>query len=230
MDDQHGRAADLCERLRRYDTPTISNAIESFGVRDRTEGFASSAIRCEFPELGPLVGYAVTCTVDSTTGGPQRPTRLPDLIDALAGAERPSVIVCQYVGSDRVRGCFLGDMSATLYKRLGAVGAITDMPNRDLPSIQRRAEGFHVFGAGSVASHGNGAVIDVGIPVMVGGLRVRPGDLIHADVNGVISIPLAIADRIADAAEAVWATEQDVFDLMADPAAPLDEIRKQFTH
>lgn len=230
MDDRHDRAADRCERLRRYDTPTISNAIESFAVRDRTEGFASSAIRCEFPELGPLAGYAVTCTVDSTTGGPQRPTRLPDLIDTLAAAGGPSVIVCQYVGSDRVRGCFLGDMSAALYRRLGAVGAITDMPNRDLPSIQRRAPGFHVFGAGTVASHGNGAVIDVGIPVTVGGLRVRPGDLIHADANGVVSIPLAIADQVAEAAERVWAVEQAVFDLMADPAVPLDEIKRRFTH
>jgi regulator of RNase E activity RraA len=230
MEDQDDPTAALCARLRRYDTPTVSNAIESFGVRDRTDGYASSAIRCEFPDLGPLVGYAVTCTIDSTTGGPQRPTRLLDLIDTLARAGSPSVIVCQYVGSDRERGCFLGDMSAALYRRLGAVGVITDMPNRDLPSIQRRAPGFHVFGAGTVASHGNGAVIDVGTPVVVAGLRVRPGDLVHADANGVISIPLAIASEIAEAAERVWENEQTVFDKILDPASPLEEIKRAFTH
>lgn len=230
MDDGVDRSPDLCAALRRFDTPTVSNAIESFGVRDRTDGFASSEIRCEFPELGALAGYAVTCTVDSTTGGPQRPSRLTEMIDMLVTGPKPAVIVCQYVGSDRVRGCFLGDMSAALYLRVGAVGAITDMPNRDLPLIQRRAPGFHVFGAGSVASHGNGAVIDVGVPVTIGGLRVRPGDLIHADANGIVTVPLAIAHQVAEAAERVWAGEQEVFDLIADPAVPLDEVKRRFTH
>jgi regulator of RNase E activity RraA len=230
MDDAFDRSPDLCEQLRRFDSPTISNAIESFGIRDRTDGFASSEIECAYPELGALAGYAVTCTIDSTTGGPQRPSRLGDLIDTLAAAPRPSVIVCQYVGSDRVRGCFLGDMSASLYRRLGAIGAITDMPNRDLPMIQRRVPGFHVFGAGSVASHGNGAVIDVNVPVIVGGLRVRPGDLIHADVDGIVSVPLSIAAQVAEAAEHVWKIEQELYDLISDPNAPLDQIKKSFTH
>lgn len=230
MDDGVDRSSDLCAALARFDTPTISNAIESFGVRDRTDGFASSEIRCEFPELGPVAGYAVTCTVDSTTGGPQRPSRLIEMIDMLAAGPRPAIIVCQYVGSDRVRGCFLGDMSAALYLRCGAIGAITDMPNRDLPSIQRRAPGFHIFGAGSVASHGNGAVIDVGVPVTVGGLRVRPGDLIHGDANGIVNIPFSIARQVAEAAEHVWEIEQEVFDLIADPAVPLDEVKRRFTH
>jgi regulator of RNase E activity RraA len=230
MDDDFDRSPDLCAKLLRYDSPTVSNAIESFSVRDRTDGFATSEIRCAFPELGVLSGYAVTCTVDSTTGGPQRPSRIAELIDVLAKSPKPAVIVCQYVGSDRVRGCFLGDMSAALYLRLGAVGAITDMPNRDLPLIQRRAPGFQVFGAGSVASHGNGAVVDVGVPVTIGGLRVRPGDLIHADANGIVTVPLSIAHEVAEAAERVWAVEQEVFDLIADPTVPLDEVKRRFTH
>ena len=230
MDNTADRSPELCAALQRFDTPTISNAIESFGVRDRTDGYASSEIHCEYPELGPLAAYAVTCTIDSTTGGPQRPSRLSELIDRLVQAPKPAVIVCQYVGSDRSRGCFLGDMSAALYLRLGAIGAITDMPNRDLPMIQQRAAGFHVFGVGSVASHGNGAVIDVDIPVMVGGLRVRPGDLLHGDVNGIVTVPLAIAGEVAEAAAQVWAAEQELVEMIGDPSVPLDDVKRKFTH
>ncbi|HEV3485319.1 MAG TPA: hypothetical protein VG106_07925, partial [Vicinamibacterales bacterium] len=55
------------DALRQIDSPTVSNAIEHFRVRHRVEGFAGWDLRCAFPELGSTVGYAITCTADSTT-------------------------------------------------------------------------------------------------------------------------------------------------------------------
>jgi len=224
------RTAELCEALRRFDSPTIANAIEAFGVRDRTVGHTGKDIECAYPNLGPMVGYAVTCTNDSTTGGPQRPSRFGDLIDALVAAPKPAVVVCQYVGSDRERGCLVGDLSASLYRRVGAVGVVTDSPNRDLPMIQKRAPGFHVFGYGTVSSHGNGVIFDVGVPVTVGGLHVRPGDLIHGDSDGVVTVPLEIADRVAEQAARVLELEQEIYDLVMDSGVPLEVVKAKFTH
>jgi regulator of RNase E activity RraA len=177
-----------------------------------------------------MVGYAVTCTADNTTGGPQRKSAYSDLIDLLDAAPKPAIVVCQYVGSDRVRGCFLGDLSAALFMRVGAIGAVTDAPNRDLPTLQNRAPGFHVFGNGTVASHGNGAVIDVGVPVMVGGLRIRSGDLIHGDASGVISVPLEIAADVVTEAERVREVEQEIFDLVSNLEVDLAVVKRRFTH
>jgi len=221
---------ELCEALRAFDTPTVSNAIEAFGVRDRTAGYASQQIVCAYPHLGSMVGYAVTCISDCTTGGPQRPSRYGDLLDALLAAPKPAVVVCQYVGSDRARGCFVGDMSAALFRRLGAVGVLTDAPNRDLAMIQQRVPGFHLFGFGAVASHGNGAILDVGLTVTIGGMVVRPGDLIHGDADGVITIPLEIADRVAEQAAAVHRAEQETYDMVTNPDIPLDVVKARFTH
>ncbi len=53
----------LLETLRRFDSPTLSNAIETFAIRPRDEGYMSMNIRSMFPELGPLVGYAATATI-----------------------------------------------------------------------------------------------------------------------------------------------------------------------
>src|SRR5436190_720380 len=55
--------ATLLEALRRFDSPTLSNAIGTFAVRRRDEGYMSMDIRCMCPELGRLVGYAATATI-----------------------------------------------------------------------------------------------------------------------------------------------------------------------
>src|SRR3982074_3134408 len=49
--------------LRRYDSPAVSNAIETFDVRPRDEGYANMDVRCMFPDLGVMVGYAATATI-----------------------------------------------------------------------------------------------------------------------------------------------------------------------
>jgi regulator of RNase E activity RraA len=219
---------EICRVLGRFDTPTISNAIEVLNVRDRTEGYASSEIRCCFPELEPLVGYAVTCTIDSTTGGARRPSRLGELLDTLGAGARPRVVVCEYVGSIASRGCFVGDMMATLLRRLGVVGVVTDTPNRDLGSIQLRAPGFQIFGLGSVASHGNSTILDISIPVVVGGLRVLPGDLVHGDRNGVITVPRGMAHEVATEAQRIRESEEVLAAMLSDPSLSQAQLKKQF--
>jgi len=54
---------DLLESLARYDAPTLANAIETFDLQPRDVGFADSRIRCIFPELGRMVGFAATATI-----------------------------------------------------------------------------------------------------------------------------------------------------------------------
>src|SRR5260370_39478755 len=81
------------EALRKIDSPTIANAIEAFDVRDRTEGYASLELRCLFPDLPPMVGYAVTCTVDSTSPGKRPPTALHDLFAMVQAAPKPALVI-----------------------------------------------------------------------------------------------------------------------------------------
>ena len=49
--------------LRALSSPTVANAIETFKIRPREAGNLSSEVRALFPELGPVVGYAVTALV-----------------------------------------------------------------------------------------------------------------------------------------------------------------------
>src|SRR5205823_15066302 len=107
--------------LRRIDSPTISNAIETFKVRPRISGYVCYDIRCIFPELPPTVGYAVTCTVDSTTEGRQG-IGFQSLYELLTKAPKPAIVVMQDVGPDRLHSCHAGEIMSTTMMRLGAVG------------------------------------------------------------------------------------------------------------
>ena len=53
--------------LKSIDSPTLSNAIEDLNVRPRHEGFAPDTVRCLFPELGRMCGYAVTAQVETVS-------------------------------------------------------------------------------------------------------------------------------------------------------------------
>lgn len=221
---------ELCERLAAFDTPTIANAIETFGVRELTQGYTGVSVRRLTRNMRPMVGYAVTVTFDSTTGGAPKPGRWFELMDVLRVAPKPAVVVSQYVGSDRQRGCWLGDIIATLMTRLGAVGTMTDTAVRDLDVIDGRLPDFSVFGTGSVASHGNGALVDVGVPVAIEGLLVRTGDLLHGDANGVVSIPRAIAEDLATVAARLANAEAELVELMQRDPLAFDEIRERLSH
>lgn len=217
------------KELREFDSPTVANAIELFQVRDRTEGYASMELRCFFPDLKPMVGYAITCTADSTTRGPKRRRALHELFDALNAASGPTVVVVQNVGEDRLKSCFVGDMICTAYNRLGAVGMITNGGVRDLSGIRQKTPDFHIFAAGTVVSHGIALIpLEVNVPVTICGLPVQPGDLLHGDESGLVKVPLDIAESIAEKARSVRDREARVFEYLEGASVSLEGIKRQF--
>ncbi len=219
--------AETLDALRRIDSATIANAIEHFEVRDPVAGYASLELRCQFPAQEPMVGFAVTATQDTTSAGDDRPLRLPDVLDMVHAAPKPAVLVVQYTGADRLRSCVAGDMFSTALQKLGAVGLVTDMGSRDFDGIQQRAPGFQLFCPGAVVSHGYGAFTNLDITVSIYGLTIQPGDLLHGDVNGVVSIPLAIAEDVVVQAQRVLEGERSYFDYLASDQFSFEGLRRR---
>lgn len=216
---------DQLEALRQIDSPTVSNAIEHFGVRPRVEGYAGWELRCAFPELGTMIGYAVTCTADSTTASRRDERGLMKLWEAVEAAHKPAVIVIKDIGPERNRSCHMGEVMATTAKALGAVGCISDGGLRDVVEV-RALGGFQYFCPGFVVSHGNPIICEVNVPVTLDGLAVRPMDLLHGDVNGVLVIPGDIADRVAEQAQRVRDAERLVLDFVRSPGLTVEKLRK----
>jgi regulator of RNase E activity RraA len=208
-------SAETIDALRQIDSATVSNAIENFGVRDQVTGYASTEMRCQFPDHKPMVGFAVTATHDTTSAGDDRPMRLHDVLDMVLAAPKPTVLAVQYMGADRMRSCLAGDMFCSAMQKLGGVGLVTDLGSRDFHGIRQRAPGFQLFCPGAVVSHGYGVYIDLDITVSICGLTIQPGDLLHGDANGIVSIPLAIAEDVVEQAKRVLETETSYFDFLA---------------
>jgi 4-hydroxy-4-methyl-2-oxoglutarate aldolase len=193
--------------LRRIDSPTIANAIETFNMRPRVAGYVGYDIRCQFPALPPTVGYALTCTVDSTTEGRQG-IGFNTLYERLKSAPKPAIVVMQDVGTDRVHSCHAGEVMSTTMKHLGAIGILTDGGLRDVKEVQALGN-FQYFCAGLVVAHGNPICVSVGDEVMISGMRVCSGDLLHGDINGILHIPDECAQQVAEVAHQIWAREEE---------------------
>ena len=206
------------DALRRIDSPTIANAIETFKIRPRVNGYVGFDIRCIFPDLPPTVGYAVTCTVDSTTEG-REGIGFNRLYDVLATAPKPAIVVMHDVGADRLHSCHAGEVMSTRMKGLGAVGILTDGGLRDVREVGALG-GFQYFCAGLVVSHGNPICVSVGDEVTISGMTVKPGDLLHGDANGVVHVPDEVAGDVVEAAYRVWEQEGETMRSLAQAAAP----------
>lgn len=195
------------------DSPTVANAIERLKLRDRSEGYLGGNVACAFPELGTMVGTALTVTVDNAVGRAARQDGYWALWEALDAASGPTVIVMKDASATPHRVAYAGEIMVTLAQRLGAVGIVTDGALRDVAEV--RAKGFHYFMRHAVVSHADFELSKVGDPVLVDGQLVRTGDILHGDANGVVIVPgEALADLPA-AVAAVQAAETRDLDYLA---------------
>src|ERR1700739_2680933 len=205
-------SADL-ELLRKFDTPTICNVIELFDVRPRTAGYMDARIQACYPKLPPMVGYAATATFRSAA--PPRSgnvySGLSEQVASFAELPGPPVVVFQDVDYPVAAATF-GEVMCTTYKAFGAKGLITSGTGRDLDQVERI--NFPAFTSGATCAHGYSHILAVGVPVVVGGITVYQGDLLHGDRNGVTTIPHDIASEVPDCCREFAAAEQIIFDYL----------------
>ncbi len=218
-------SSEQLEALRRLDACTLANAIETFHERLRNEGFVDHAVRCLFPRLQPMLGYAATVTIRGsappTTDGAY-PDRT-DWWDYILSVPAPRVVVVHDGATRPGLGSLVGAVHMNVLRALHCVGVVTNGSVRDIPAAE--SAGFHFF-AGSVSvSHAYVHIVEMGKPVDIGGLTIKSGDLLHGDLHGIQSIPLDIAADIPSVAARITAHEQALIALCRSPEFSLDKLR-----
>lgn len=216
---------DIITFLKTIDTPTVCNAIELLKVRSGAEGFTSNAVKCLYPELGPMVGYAVTVQMETVTQmEPRDPNITMKFYEAIEASPNPVVIVIQEIGAYKEFAAHSGDVMTTLVQNFGAVGLITDCNVRDFNEV--KPLGFHTFAAGLSASHVNCRIAAVGVPVQVHGMTVRTGDIVHGDINGLVQVPREKIEELPEKIAEVRKTEQDLMARVREGGFTLDDLRE----
>ena len=217
--------AEQMEALGKIDTCTVANAIEQLDVRLRNEGFTNASIRSMFTCPKPVVGYAVTVRI-RCTNPPMEGHVYVDRTDwwnYLLTVPAPRVVVIQDLDRNPGTGTFLGEVHATILQRLGCVAAVTNGAVRDVPAIEKM--GLKFFAGNVSVSHAYSHIVDYDQPVEVGGLKIAPGDLLHADRHGVLSVPRETAAQIPAIAARLLTHERHVIELCHAGDFSLDKLR-----
>ena len=218
----------IIEYLKSVDSPTLSNAIEKLQIRPRDQVFMPLEIRCLFPELGRLCGYAITAQVETVTQLHSTEERaFLELLKAVEDSPKPAVVAFQEIGGHGDYAAHCGEVMATAFTRLGAVGLVTDGGVRDVPEV--RALRFHYFARGTVVSHANFKIVRVGVPIQILGLEIKPGDLLHGDENGLMKIPASALENIERAVEQVRTRERRLMEFMRGPEFSLEKLKGRFS-
>ncbi len=220
---------ELMQKLLSADSPTISNAIELFKVRPRREGFMGPQIVCRFPGMGRVVGFATTCTiVENDEQFPPDPVERFKWVESIAKSPKPCVCVVKDTCHRKGWYSHWGEIMGTQVQVLGASAIITDGAVRDLEALD--AIGMKTWSEYVVVSHGDITVGVADIPIEVGGLVVSPGDLLHADCNGVVKIPLEILDELPKAIDEVLGNESKVLKHLRTNGYDLEAHRREIQH
>ena len=193
-------------------TCAVSNAIESLNIRSRTEGFMTPDIKSMFPDMGTMVGFAVTAVIKASTppSDNMNYSRV-DWVDEILKIPGPRIIVMKDLDHPNVIGSFWGEVQSAIHSSLDCVGVVTDGGVRDLDEMQDW--GFNAFASTALVSRANVHLVEANIPVSVGGVTVNPGDLLLGDKHGVISIPKDIVEGLPDAIAKVEAGEKEIIDV-----------------
>ncbi len=224
---------ELLTELRKIDSPTITNAVATYPANPLCLGlynpwtenwYTDSSIRCMFPELGPVVGYAVTCVYGLPDPNYGNRLSFMDVIDALDASTKPAILVFQQKFPPELSSKvgLAGEVMATSMQAVGCVGAISNGPSRDIDAIRRMK--FQLLLGGVTGGHGAMAVQAVNVPVSVGGMDVSPGELIHMDENGAVKFPADKLEAVLNAAKAILEEEAQRLDALRQ-ATTAAEVR-----
>lgn len=195
-------------QLKRWNTPTIYNGWEQITKGDRTRDAINLEETRDFmPQMGPMVGYAVTLVVEPSNPRHRETNRgsWSEYRRYLAAAPGPKIVVVQDLDKPRVIGSFWGEVTSNTHRALGCVGTITDGAIRDVDEMTNA--GFKALARRLCVGHAHVVPVRWGEAVEVFGQRIEPGQLIHADKHGFLAIPPEDASRLLEAARFMDANE-----------------------
>ncbi|MBY0508169.1 MAG: hypothetical protein K2X03_29920 [Bryobacteraceae bacterium] len=201
---------DLLAPLRRYNTPTIANAIELFEVRPRNRGFLKPGWQVMQPGMPPVAGYASTCLVSGEAPDSFGTRESFDYWEHIESIPGPRIAVVKDLDPQPGSACFWGEVNASVHLALGCVATVTDGAVRDLDEM--KAIGFQAAYRHTCVSHGYVHITGFGQPVLIDGELIRPGELLQLDQHGVLIVPAAVLPHLQEAIDEVERRERPVID------------------
>ncbi|MGH9345271.1 MAG: RraA family protein [Terriglobia bacterium] len=215
----------LLQELRNFDTALLANTIDHIDPTPAHTFYLSRSIQSVTPSLGPTVGVAATCELDSSTpAGEAEVEGYWSQLEEISRMKEPAVWVVKTVGSRPDHECVLGDgMAKTLYAA-GCVGVVTDGGVRDVNGLLTTS--FAAYCNGTTIHHCALRFRNIGQPVELGGVTIRTGDILHANSEGVIRIPESCLEVLPVKAIQMLTFENEAHSFLRKTDVPISEKRR----
>lgn len=186
-------------KLKRWNTPTIYNGWEQITRHNAArEGINPEETKDFMPQMGPMVGYAVTVVIEP---GNQEHAKKPNVWNEyreyIASMPGPKIVVVQDLDKPNTYGAFWGEVNSNIHRALGCIGTITDGAVRDVDEMCNA--GFKALARRLSVGHAFSTPVRWNCEVEVFGRKIKPGQLIHADKHGFLAIPDEDQDQLLDA-------------------------------
>ena len=223
---------EIFQELRKIDTPSITNVVATnpgnplcLGLYNpwKENWYTDQTLRCMYPELGPRVGYAVTCVFGMPDPNFDRLSFL-DVVEALATSPQPTILAMEQRFPPEIAGKvgLAGEIMTTAMQAVGCVGAISNGPSRDIDAI--RPLGFQYMLSGVSAGHGDFSVQAVNVPVSIARMDVAPGEILHMDENGACKFPAVHLENVLTNVRALLEEEEHRITTMRNATSTEDVL------
>ena len=123
-------------QLKRWNTPTIYNGWEQITKGDAAaDAFNLEPVTDFMPQMGPMVGYAVTVVIQPSDKAHKNPGNVSACREYIAAATGPKIVVVQDLDKPGYVGSWWGEVNSNTHRALGCVGTITDGCIRDVDEM-----------------------------------------------------------------------------------------------
>jgi 4-hydroxy-4-methyl-2-oxoglutarate aldolase len=187
----------LSERLKALYVPAVADVLDDMGYNNQV-------LQCEPRPIHPQVKLAGPAVTVSTYwySSYRKMDRDIESLASIFDVCYDGCVVVVATGGNRSAACW-GELMSNAARARGAVGAVVDGAIRDVPKILEISPPFQVFASSFTPADSKGRVefSDKQVEVVCGDVRVRPGDIVFGDFDGVVVIPKEVAEEVVKKAE-----------------------------
>ncbi|HAT35337.1 MAG TPA: dimethylmenaquinone methyltransferase [Rhodospirillaceae bacterium] len=204
----------LVAAFKELSTPNVSDALDRLGIDGAPHGIGPLWEACE-----KIVGPAATMKLVPVGEGMKEPSAAMGSLEAVKVANKGDILVIDHGG--RVDVNSYGGIVGFTTQHFGLAGCVIDGVTRDIDEYKEL--GLSVYGRGIIQQSIRNRCDFAGhsIDVELAGVKVRPGDFIMGDDNGILVIPVEHLEEVLEIAQTCKATEEQIIEEIRNGAEPV---------
>ena len=221
--------SDILEEISKYDTPTMCNALEAVMGTRTAVGFTKKQVVPADPSLPCIVGFAATAKIRASSPPIISPEKVQEnrlsYYDYISSSEQPTIVAIEDTDYPNCTGAFWGELNVAIHKGLNIKGTLTNGLLRDIGMLDK---GYQVLAGGIGPSHAFVHITELDTTVNILGLEIKPGDFIHADQHGAMTVPKKYLDALPHALELVVKKEVPILEAAKRKDFNIEKLKKAF--